>query len=99
MNNQGNDKKGTEGSGQEQQGQGITQEQAQANTRELLQRKDEAARQAEDSGQPGSQAGRYQSEQARAQAQELHQGEMRAQGTHGSISTQDRHNQGRRDSR
>lgn len=76
----------------------ITPDQAMANTRELLQRKNEAAAQATDDP-PGSQAGRYQDEQARAQAQELHRGEARMQGTHGSISTQDRHDQGRRDSR
>lgn len=76
----------------------ITPEQAMANTRGLLQRKNEAAARTADDP-PGSQAGRYQDEQARAQAQELHRGEARIQGTHGSISTQDRHNQGRRDSR
>lgn len=90
-----------DGQGDRKQGQqSITPEQAMANTRELLQRKNEeaAVKQAEQD-QPGPEAGRYQDEQARAQAQELHQGEMRMQGVHGSISTRDRHNQGRRDSR
>lgn len=79
--------------------QSITPEQAMENTRELLERKNEAAQQQAAQDQPGSDTGRYQDEQARAQAQELHHGEMRLQGTHGSISTRDRHNQGRRDSR
>ena len=79
--------------------QSITPEQAMANTRELLERKNEAAQQQATQVQPGSDAGRYQDEQARAQAQELHHGEMRLQANQGSISTRDRHNQGRRDSR
>lgn len=90
MSNQG------ENSGQ---GKTITPEQAMANTRELLQRKQEDAQQAraaqpDQPGDPG-----FQSDQARVKAQELHEGEARLQGTHGSISTTDRHNQGRRDSR
>ena len=82
----------------EQNPQAITAEQAMANTRELLQRKQDAEARAADDP-PGSHAGRYQDEQARAQAQELHRGESRMQGIQGSISTRDRHNQGRRDSR
>ncbi|KGO99463.1 hypothetical protein [Novilysobacter defluvii] len=79
--------------------QSITPEQAMENTRELLERKNEAAQQQASQDQPGSDAGRYQDEQARLKAQELHHGEMRLQANQGSISTRDRHNQGRRDSR
>ena len=41
----------------------------------------------------------FQSDGARIQAEELHESEARLQGTHGSISTHDRHNQGKRDQR
>ena len=44
--------------------------------------------------QPG-----FQSDEARAKAEELHAGESRMQAIQGSIGTQDRHNQGKRDSR
>lgn len=77
----------------------TTPEQAMANTRELLQRKNEDARQAraEQPDQPGDPG--YQSAEARDKAQQRHEGEARLQGTQGSISTHDRHEQGRRDSR
>lgn len=81
----------------------ITARQALANTHKLL-----AAKQAHDRGpqpwqnldaprddtHPG-----YQSEQAAAKAQELHAGESRMTAIHGSISTLDRKNQGKRDGR
>ncbi|MCI4566547.1 hypothetical protein MO486_01140 [Lysobacter sp. CFH 32150] len=44
--------------------------------------------------QPG-----FQSDEARAKAEELHAGESRMQAIQGSIGTQDRHNQGKRDAR
>ena len=44
--------------------------------------------------QPG-----FQSDQARVQAEALHEAESRMEGIQGSISTHDRHNQGKRDSR
>lgn len=77
----------------------ITPEQAMANTRELLQRKNEEAQQARAAqpDQPGNTE--FQSQEAQAKAQDLHEGEMRMQAVHGSVSTTDRHNQGRRDSR
>ena len=75
-----------------------------ANTRALLEAKQEHDRepqpwQALDSErshvpQPG-----FQSDEARAKAEELHAGESRMQAIQGSIGTQDRHNQGKRDSR
>lgn len=77
----------------------ITPEQAMANTRELLQRKNEETQQARAAQpDPPGDIG-FQSSEARAKAQELHEGEMRMQATHGSASTTDRHKQGRRDSR
>ena len=82
----------------------ITRELALANTRALLEAKQEHEREtppwrALDSEhgqmpQPG-----FQSEQARAKAGELHAGESRMQAIQGSIGTTDRHNQGKRDSR
>lgn len=83
---------------------GITPEQALENTRKLLQAKQEhdrqppAWQQLDGSHATAVQDG-YQSDEAAAKATELHAAESRLQGTQGSISTQDRHNQGKRDSR
>ena len=82
---------------------GITPEQALANTRRLLEEKQAQARsqqpwQALDGG-VGVKDESYQSPEARAKAEELHAAEVRLDGTQGSISTRDRHNQGKRDSR
>jgi hypothetical protein len=41
----------------------------------------------------------YQSEEAKARAAELHEGESRLESIEGSLSTQDRRTQGKRDSR
>jgi len=41
----------------------------------------------------------FQSDEARAAANALHEGEARLQANHGSVSTIDRHAQGKRDSR
>jgi hypothetical protein len=41
----------------------------------------------------------FQSDEARIKADELHAGESRMQAIQGSISTQDRHQQGKRDAR
>src|SRR5690606_13782540 len=74
-----------------------------ANTRKLLEQKQEQAREAppwqaldvpHGSPQPG-----FQSEQARLKAGELHEAEARLDAIHGSASTVDRHNQGKRDQR
>lgn len=83
---------------------GITPKQALANTRKLLE-----AKHAHDRGpqpwqafdpQPGQvpQPG-FQSDEARDKAEELHAGESRMEAIQGAISTQDRHNQGKRDQR
>lgn len=82
----------------------ITAQQALANTRELL-----AAKQKHDQEpQPwqaldpehGHQPNEgFQSASAAAKAEELHAAESRMQGIQGSISTHDRHNQGKRDNR
>src|SRR5690606_38555064 len=81
----------------------ITAKKALANTRKLLRQKKEQAREAppwqaldvpHGSPQPG-----FQSEQARLKAGELHEAEARLEATHGSASTVDRHNQGKRDQR
>lgn len=81
----------------------ITAKKALANTRKLLKQKQEQAREAppwqaldvpHGSPQPG-----FQSEQARLKAGELHEGEARLDAIHGSASTVDRHNQGKRDQR
>jgi hypothetical protein len=52
---------------------------------------------ANQAGQPPS--GGYQSPAAADQAQALHEGETRQAAIQGSVSTQDRHNQGKRDNR
>jgi hypothetical protein len=82
----------------------LTPKQALANTRKLLE-----AKKAHDlQPQPWQtldpqrehvpQAG-YQSNEAAAKAQELHAGESRMSSIHGSVSTHDRRNQGKRDHR
>lgn len=83
---------------------GITPAQALANTRRLLE-----AKQAHDREPPPWQALEerhgndaqpgFQDAQARDQANELHAAESRMEGIHGASSTQDRHNQGKRDKR
>ena len=82
----------------------ITPKQALANTRKLLEAKQAQARQPqpwqtldpqrEHVPQPG-----FQSDEAAAKANELHAGESRMASIHGSASTQDRRNQGKRDHR
>ena len=80
-------------------------EQALANTRALLQTKQAHDREtpswhAFDAKARGKapKAG-YQDEEAKAKAVELHDGESRLEDIEGSLSTQDRRNQGKRDSR
>ncbi|WP_386753434.1 hypothetical protein [Lysobacter yangpyeongensis] len=87
----------------------ITPEEALANTRELLEAKHARDREPPpwrqfdaDHGQPASQqatpardAG--QAAEADAHAEELHEAESRLDAIHGSVSEQDRHQQGRRD--
>lgn len=82
----------------------LTPEQALERTRELLEAKQEQARQpkswetiggtAAEAGSPG-----YQSEEAARRAEQLHEGEARVPAIHGSNSTRDRINQGKRDAR
>ncbi len=82
----------------------ITPEQALANTRALLEAKKQHDREPQSwhaldreqshTPQPGPQ-----SPEAAAKAEELHRAESRVQAIQGSISTQDRHNQGKRDNR
>lgn len=83
----------------------ITPKQALANTRSLLE-----AKHAHDREAPPWQAldthshglapkSGFQSEEAKDKAVELHAGESRLNAIEGSISTQDRHSQGKRDSR
>jgi hypothetical protein len=82
----------------------TTAKQALANTRKLLRQKQAQARETKPwealdgrhgkTPQPG-----FQSDEARVQAESLHEAEMRLEGNQGSISTHDRHNQGKRDSR
>ena len=82
----------------------ITPKRALANTRKLLREKQAQARatppwQALDghhgtAPQPG-----FQSDGARVQAEHLHEAEVRLEGNQGSVSTHDRHNQGKRDNR
>ena len=83
---------------------GITRQQALANTRALLE-----AKQAHDREPPPWQsletpgghvsAPGFQSDEARIKADELHAGESRMQAIQGSIGSQDRHQQGKRDAR
>ena len=82
----------------------ITPKQALANTRKLLAQKQAQARatppwQALDDHHDQAPHAGFQSDGARVQAEELHEAEARLQGTHGSINTHDRHNQGKRDQR
>ena len=83
---------------------GITPAQALANTRALLEAKQAHDREPppwQSLETPGSHASApgFQSDEARIKADELHAGESRMQAIQGSISTQDRHQQGKRDAR
>ena len=85
-------------------GGGITPEQALANTRALLEAKQEHDRQPQpwqalDPGQSHVAQAGFQSDDARQKNLELHSGESRKDALQGSIGTQDRHAQGKRDSR
>lgn len=83
---------------------GLSPEKALENTRRLLEAKQERDGSAQPwqaldptvdhAPQPG-----YQSPQAASKAHELHAGEARMASIHGSMSTRDRHNQGKRDHR
>ena len=83
----------------------ITPEQALAQTRELLQAKQQRDREPrayqvlDEQTQPGLPEAGYQSGSAKSKAQELHAGEVRLEPIHGSISTRDRQSQGKRDHR
>ena len=82
----------------------ITPKQALANTRKLLRQKQAQARatpawQALDGHHGTAPQSGFQSDGARIQAEHLHEAEARLEGIHGSISTHDRHNQGKRDQR
>jgi len=83
----------------------ITPEQALAQTRELLQAKQQrdrgprAYRILDEQAESGPPEPGYQSGSAKSKAQELHAGEIRLEPIHGSISTRDRQSQGKRDHR
>ena len=81
----------------------ITPRKALSNTRKLLEAKQQHARETppwQQLGTPGAPGHEgYQSPEALARANDLHAGESRMEGIHGSISTHDRHAQGRRDSK
>ena len=82
----------------------MTAKKALANTRKLLEQKKAQARQvpawqALDGHQGNVPQPGFQSDQARVQADALHEAESRMEAIQGSISTHDRHNQGKRDSR
>lgn len=82
----------------------ITAKKALANTRRLLAQKQAQARgtppwQALDDNPAGMPHPGFQSDEARTKAGELHEAEMRLEANQGSISTGDRHNQGKRDQR
>ena len=81
----------------------ITPRKALSNTRKLLEAKQQHARETppwQQLGTPGAPGHEgYQSPEAKAKANELHAGESRMEGIHGSISTHDRHAQGRRDNK
>ncbi|WP_407351773.1 hypothetical protein [Luteimonas sp. R10] len=83
---------------------GITPQKALANTRALLEAKQEQARQpkpwqsADGQGGPAPETG-FQSSDAARRAEDLHAGESRLPAIQGSISTRDRLNQGKRDHR
>ena len=95
---------GTKKAGTTPKAQAITPEQALANTRKLLEAKQEHDRQVQpwqrldDGHGPTPHAG-HESEEAAAKAEQMHAAESRVQAIQGSISTQDRHNQGKRDNR
>lgn len=81
----------------------ITPRKALSNTRKLLAAKQQHARETpawQQIGSPGAPGiDGYQSPEALAKANELHAAESRMEGIHGSISTHDRHDQGRRDNK
>ena len=82
----------------------ITPAQALANTQKLLAAKNEQARQPQvwqnhDGEHTGPAETDFQSPEAMVKATELHSGESYKSAIQGSIGTQDRHNQGKRDSR
>jgi hypothetical protein len=82
----------------------ITAKKALANTRRLLAQKQAQARgtpawQALDHSPAGMPHPGFQSDEARTKAGELHEAGMRLEANQGSVSTVDRHNQGKRDQR
>ena len=83
----------------------ITPEQALAQTRELLQAKQQHDREPrayqilDEQAEAGYREPGYQSGSAKSKAQELHAGEVRLEPIQGSISTRDRQSQGKRDHR
>lgn len=82
----------------------ITTKKALANTRRLLAQKQAQARgtppwQALEHSPAGMPHPGFQSDEARTKAGELHEAEMRLEANQGSVSTVDRHNQGKRDQR
>ena len=82
----------------------ITPKRALANTRKLLREKQAQARttppwQALDGHHGTAPQSGFQSDGARVQAEHLHEAEVRLEGNQGSVSTHDRHNQGKRDNR
>jgi hypothetical protein len=82
----------------------ITPEQALDNTRALLEAKRARDREAAPWQALGSDSGtvhapHFQSDDARVQANALHQGEMDLDAIQGTISSNDRHTQGKRDNR
>lgn len=83
---------------------GISREQALANTRELLAAKQQRDHESPpwqtfEQGDGGAPHPGFQSDDARVKADQLHEGEMRLQGNQGSISSAGRRRQGKRDSR
>lgn len=83
---------------------GVSAKKALENTRRLLEAKQERDRSPQPWQQLDAAAGQvggpgYQSPEAANRARELHAGEARMAQTHGSISSHDRHEQGRRDNR
>ena len=87
--------------------QAVSPDEALANTRQLLEAKQQRDREtpayrmleAQAEGRRAEPEPGFQSESARAKAQELHAGEVRLDPIHGSISTHDRQSQGERDRR
>ena len=83
---------------------GISREQALANTRELLAAKQQREQESPpwqtfDQGDGAAPQSGFQSDEARVKADQLHEDEMRLQGNQGSISSSGRRRQGKRDSR